>query len=37
MRWIETSGLTGRLERTLESVAEYVAILRERFGIVILR
>ena len=37
MRWIETSSVTGRLERTLESAAEYSAVLRERFGIVILR
>ncbi|HSE24832.1 MAG TPA: arylamine N-acetyltransferase [Pyrinomonadaceae bacterium] len=37
MRWIETSSVMGRLERTLESAAEYSAVLRERFGIVILR
>jgi N-hydroxyarylamine O-acetyltransferase len=37
MRWIETSSVTGRLERTLESPAEYAAVLRERFGIVMLR
>jgi N-hydroxyarylamine O-acetyltransferase len=34
MRWIETSGVTGRLERTLESPVEYAAVLRERFGVV---
>ncbi len=37
MRWIETSSFTGRQERTLDSPKEYTTILRERFGIVMLR
>ena len=37
MRWIETSSVHGRLERTLGSPEEYTTVLRERFGIVMLR
>ena len=37
MRWIETSSINGRLERTLGSPEEYTTVLRERFGIVMLR
>jgi len=37
MLWIETSRVTGRLERSLESPEEYATVLRERFGIVMLK
>ena len=37
MLWIETSRVTGRLERPLESSEEYATVLRERFGIVMLK
>jgi len=37
MLWIETSRVTGRLERALESPEEYATVLRERFGIVMLK
>jgi N-hydroxyarylamine O-acetyltransferase len=37
MLWIETSRVTGRLERSLESQEEYATVLRERFGIVMLK
>jgi len=36
MHWIETSNITGRAERMLESYEEYTSVLRERFGIVML-
>jgi N-hydroxyarylamine O-acetyltransferase len=37
MHWIETSRVDGRHERTLGSQEEYTKVLRERFGIVMLK